>query len=303
MFDRTTHHAVGLFKAAVQVRPEILECHRVAGGFDDLLKTRVANRQANREFVGSVIWALPGVRETRTCAVMEDVKSTAMLPIRAARRLTCLSGMLENSSTMTEIGGLDDINLRIAHRVSALRAGRGLSLEALAARSGVSRSTLSLIERGETSATAVILEKVAGGLGVALAALFEAERETPGPLMRRAEQAEWRDPASGYLRRNVSPSDHPSPLRIVEVEFPAGQRVVLEGASAANAIDEQVWVLEGTMTLTLGRVSHRLEAGDCLALHVDGPIEFRNPTRRAARYAVVIATDAPPRALTRQVPR
>ena len=55
MFDRTTHPAVGPFKAAVQVRPEILECHRVAGGFDDLLKTRVANRQANREFVGSVI--------------------------------------------------------------------------------------------------------------------------------------------------------------------------------------------------------------------------------------------------------
>ena len=72
---------MGPFKAAVQVRPEILECHRVAGGFDDLLKTRVANRQANREFVGSVIWALPGVRETRTCAVMENVKNTAMPPI------------------------------------------------------------------------------------------------------------------------------------------------------------------------------------------------------------------------------
>ena len=81
---------------------------------------------------------------------------------------------------MREVAELDDINRRIAHRVSALRAERGLSLDALAARSGVSRSTLSLIERGETSATAVILEKVAGGLGVALAALFEAEREHRG---------------------------------------------------------------------------------------------------------------------------
>ncbi|MBC8058481.1 MAG: helix-turn-helix transcriptional regulator, partial [Rhizobiales bacterium] len=63
-----------------------------------------------------------------------------------------------------------DINRRIAQRVAALRAVRGLSLDALAGRSGVSRSTLSLIERGETSATAVVLEKVAGGLGVALAA-------------------------------------------------------------------------------------------------------------------------------------
>ncbi|MEP7100851.1 MAG: XRE family transcriptional regulator [Burkholderiales bacterium] len=197
------------------------------------------------------------------------------------------------------------MNQRIARRVAGLRAGCGLSLEALASRSGVSRSTLSLIERGETSATAVVLEKVAAGLGVALAALFETEREAPGPLMRRAEQAEWRDPASGYLRRNVSPPDHPSPLRIVEVEFPAGRRVALEGGTPLSAIDEQVWVLEGAMTLTLRGISHRLEAGDCLALHVDGPIEFHNPTRRAARYAVVIAATAAsmPRATIRQVPR
>ena len=70
VLDRTTHDAMNTFKAAVQVRPEILECHLVAGGFDYLIKTRVANMQAYREFVGSVIWALPGVRETRTYAVM-----------------------------------------------------------------------------------------------------------------------------------------------------------------------------------------------------------------------------------------
>jgi transcriptional regulator with XRE-family HTH domain len=213
--------------------------------------------------------------------------------------------MMENYSSMTEIAApeLESINQRIARRVVALRAASGLSLDALAARSDVSRSTISSIERGETSATAVVLERLASGLGVALAALFEAERAMPGPLMRRREQPEWRDPASGYLRRNVSPPDHPSPLRIVEVEFPAGKRVLLEGGTPAGAIDEQVWVLEGAMTLTLGGTCHRLGAGDCLALHVDGPIEFRNPTRRAARYAVVIATGAPHRPLQRQLPR
>ena len=211
--------------------------------------------------------------------------------------------MMDNQSIMLEPSAASGINERIARRVAALRATGGLSLDALAAQSGVSRSTISLIERGETSATAVVLEKLAAGLGVALAALFEAERAAPGPLMRRAEQPEWRDPASGYLRRNVSPPDYPSPLRIVEVEFPAGRRVVLEGGTPATAIDEQVWVLEGTMTLTLGHASHRLEAGDCLALHVDGPIEFHNPTRRAARYAVVIAVAATSQTRTRQVPR
>ena len=81
VLDRTTHDAMNTFKAAVQVRPEILECHLVAGGFDYLIKTRVANMQAYREFVGSVIWALPGVRETRTYAVMEEVKNSTMLTL------------------------------------------------------------------------------------------------------------------------------------------------------------------------------------------------------------------------------
>ena len=81
VLDRTTHDAMNIFKAAVQVRPEILECHLVAGGFDYLIKPRVADMAGYRGFVGSVIWGLPGVRETRTYAVMEEVKNTTMLPI------------------------------------------------------------------------------------------------------------------------------------------------------------------------------------------------------------------------------
>jgi Lrp/AsnC family leucine-responsive transcriptional regulator len=81
LLDRTVHDVMDTFKAAVQVRPEILEAHLVAGGFDYLLKTRVADMAAYREFIGSVIWTLPGVRETRTYAVMEEVKNSALLPV------------------------------------------------------------------------------------------------------------------------------------------------------------------------------------------------------------------------------
>ncbi len=77
LLDRTVHDVMDTFKAAVQARPEILECHLVAGGFDYLLKTRVADMAAYREFIGSGIWTLPGVRETRTYVVMEEVKSEA----------------------------------------------------------------------------------------------------------------------------------------------------------------------------------------------------------------------------------
>ncbi|MBL0944496.1 MAG: Lrp/AsnC ligand binding domain-containing protein [Hydrogenophaga sp.] len=79
LLDRTTTNVFEQFRAAVQVRPEILECHMVAGGFDYLVKTRVADMEAYRRFAGTVLWQLPGVRETRTYAVMEEVKSSAKL--------------------------------------------------------------------------------------------------------------------------------------------------------------------------------------------------------------------------------
>ncbi|MBI3155508.1 MAG: Lrp/AsnC ligand binding domain-containing protein [Burkholderiales bacterium] len=81
LLDRTVHDVMDDFKAAVQSRPEILEAHLVAGGFDYLLKTRVADMGAYRQFIGNVIWTLPGVRETRTYAVMEEVKHTTQLPL------------------------------------------------------------------------------------------------------------------------------------------------------------------------------------------------------------------------------
>jgi Lrp/AsnC family leucine-responsive transcriptional regulator len=81
LLDRTTPNVFEAFKAAVQVHSAIMECHMVAGGFDYLLKTRMANMQAYRDFAGTVLWQLPGVRETRTYAVMEEVKSTTRLAL------------------------------------------------------------------------------------------------------------------------------------------------------------------------------------------------------------------------------
>ena len=82
LLDKTTPNVFDAFKAAVQVRAEIMECHMVAGGFDYLLKTRMADMTAYREFAGTVLWQLPGVRETRTYAVMEEVKNSTHLPLR-----------------------------------------------------------------------------------------------------------------------------------------------------------------------------------------------------------------------------
>jgi transcriptional regulator with XRE-family HTH domain len=202
--------------------------------------------------------------------------------------------MMDTESIMKDAPGLNE---RIAERVRALRAARRLSLDALARRSGVSRSMISLIERGESSPTAVVLDKLAAGLGVLLTSLFEdsdAKDGSPaagGPLARLADQPQWRDPASGYLRRNVSPPGAPQPMQIVEVRFPPGKRVAFENPARDLRIHQQVWVLEGSIDVTVGRQRHRLQRGDCLAMQLDRPTAFHNPTRRTARYAVVIASE------------
>ncbi len=186
-----------------------------------------------------------------------------------------------------------DLNRRIAERVRELRTAKGLSLEAVAGRSGVSRSMISLIERGESSPTAVVLEKLAAGLGVMLASLFDppAGRDgaASGPVARRDHQPTWKDPASGYLRRNVSPPGVVQPMRIVEVRFPAGGRVAFESGARDAHVHQQVWVLEGAIDVAVGAQRHRLREGDCLAMTLDRPTMFHNPTRKPARYAVVIA--------------
>ena len=196
---------------------------------------------------------------------------------------------------MADTAGLNE---RLAERVRDLRVAQGLSLEALAAKSGVSRSMISLVERGESSPTAVVLDKLATALGVVLASLFDAPAaaETPGgPVARRDEQSVWRDPASGYVRRSVSPAGVPQPLRIVEVRFPAGARVAFENGARDVRVHQQVWVLEGAIDVTVGAERHRLREGDCLAMRLDHPTMFHNPTRRPTRYAVVVASEPGPR--------
>jgi Lrp/AsnC family leucine-responsive transcriptional regulator len=81
LLDRTTDDVFTAFAEHVREVPQVLECHMVAGGFDYLLKVRVADMAAYRAFLGNILAAMPGVRETRTYAVLEEVKSTTALPV------------------------------------------------------------------------------------------------------------------------------------------------------------------------------------------------------------------------------
>jgi len=212
---------------------------------------------------------------------------------RIAKRLTGDLKWWMIASNMEDDSG--SLNQRIAHRVRELRREQNCSLQDLAERSGVSRSMISLIERAESSPTAVVLEKLAAGLNVTLASFFErpvlSSQRRDHPVSRRNEQPEWRDPASGYRRRNVSPAGVQQPLQITEVHFPPGARVAFENGLRDRPVYQQVWMLEGVIDITVGTERHRLCEGDCLAMQLDAATIFHNPTEETARYAVVIAAD------------
>jgi len=81
LLDRTTKDVFDDFAAAARRAPDILECHMVAGGFDYLIKARVRDMNAYRTFFGDVLVDMPGVRETRTYAVLEEVKNSGVVPV------------------------------------------------------------------------------------------------------------------------------------------------------------------------------------------------------------------------------
>jgi transcriptional regulator with XRE-family HTH domain len=203
--------------------------------------------------------------------------------------------MKDSSSIMQEDASAPapGIDARIARRVRSLRADLGMTLDALSQCSKVSRSMLSLVERGESSPTATVLEKIATGLGVSLATLFEDASAPSHPLSTGHERTTWRDPQSGYLRRNISPANFPSPIQIVEVMLPAGARVAYESGTRTVSIHQQIWVRHGRIVVTVGTVTYRLEKDDCLAMRLDAPVTYRNCTRSQARYVVVITSERP----------
>ncbi|MEJ5902317.1 Lrp/AsnC ligand binding domain-containing protein [Ochrobactrum teleogrylli] len=81
LLDKTTPDVFEKFASAVRLAPEVLECHMVAGGFDYLVKTRLPNMASYRRFLGEIVLAWPGVCETRTYAVMEEIKNDGALSL------------------------------------------------------------------------------------------------------------------------------------------------------------------------------------------------------------------------------
>jgi transcriptional regulator with XRE-family HTH domain len=182
---------------------------------------------------------------------------------------------------------VDNAEAAISRQVKLERDARGWSQAELADASGVAKASISKIERGEMSPSAVILLRLATAFDLTLAGLLlRAEGERPR-LSRAADQKTWRDPATGYRRQQIfSRTDHP--LELVQVEMPPGKRVAMPAATYAH-VRQIVWVQNGTLTLTEGGEVHVLDAGDCLGFGPPSEVVFANKSNKPCRYVVSLA--------------
>ncbi|HEX3763237.1 MAG TPA: XRE family transcriptional regulator [Kofleriaceae bacterium] len=182
---------------------------------------------------------------------------------------------------------VDGASTRLASTIKAEREARGWSQADLAARSGVSKAMISKVERAEASPTAAILVRLAAAFELTLATLLMRTEAHAGRHVAAAAQPVWRDPETGYVRRQLfaSPS---SPMELVRVELPPGARVPIPAASY-TFIRQVVWLLEGDLVIEDGAERHALAAGDTYAFGEPADAAFVNDGGAPCVYLVAVS--------------
>ena len=163
---------------------------------------------------------------------------------------------------------------------------RRWSLDDLSERSQVSKAMISKIERAEASPTAALLSRLSSAYGITLSALLAEDALARRGTVRAADQAIWRDPATGYLRRQVHAS-MTSPIELTQVDLPPGASVSFPAASY-HRMSHVIWVLSGRLTFVEGDVTHDLRPGDSLEFGPPADCTYRNDGAAPCRYLVVL---------------
>ncbi|GAA3447164.1 helix-turn-helix domain-containing protein [Planomonospora venezuelensis] len=183
--------------------------------------------------------------------------------------------------------GPGEMEVRLAARLAGLRTERGWSLDELARRTGVSRSTLSRLERAEISPTAALLGRLCAAYGRTMSRLLSEVESEPPQLVRAGQQPVWRDEASGFVRRSVSPPHAGLRGEVVEGVLHPGSDISYEGPPVPG-LEQHIWVLDGTLEVTADGHVHEVRAGDCLRFRLWGRSRFRCPGPGPVRYALVV---------------
>ena len=179
------------------------------------------------------------------------------------------------------------LDLRLAARLAELRTERSWSLDELAQRAGVSRSTLSRLERAEISPTTALLGKLCATYELTMSRLLAEVEPTPSPLVPADRQAVWRDDDAGITRRSVSPPSAGLRGEVVEITLRPGADISYEG-SPVPGLEHHAWIFEGSLEVTVDGTAHKANAGDCLRFRLWANSRWHCPGPDPARYVLAI---------------
>jgi len=178
---------------------------------------------------------------------------------------------------------------RLGERVRELRRRRGLTLEALAERSGVSRAMISKLERGEKNPTLVVAARLAEGLGVTLSRLAGMEERREVVMVPRERRMVMRDPETGFERQLLSPNAVGLGVEFIRNKIPEGSTSG-EFPPHRKGVEEQIVVERGTLKATLAGEQYLLRAGDAIFFEADVPHRFDNAGNGECTYYLVISS-------------
>jgi transcriptional regulator with XRE-family HTH domain len=194
--------------------------------------------------------------------------------------------MIQEAVATTDVPDLT-VATRFGARVRAVRQRQGLTLEALAAAAGISRATLSNLERGEHSPSLTAATNVARALRVSLAELLGDEDRRPVVTIPKGERLVFRDPATGIERQLLSPA-----FAVRGIEF---IRATLPPSTATDdlrpyhpAIDKYVLVEAGTLLIVVGAETHLLQEGDAFYFRASVSHRFENPSHEPCSYLAIL---------------
>jgi len=177
---------------------------------------------------------------------------------------------------------------RLAARLAELRLQRGWSLDELSVATGISRASLSRIERSETSPTAALLNRLCVAYGLTMSRLLSEVEEEASLLIPYEQQPVWQDDASGFQRRNVSPPVTHFRCELVEGKLRPGARIDYD-APPMHGLEQHIWLREGGLTVSVASQQWTLRPGDCLRFHLVGKSAFEAHLTEGARYLLVVA--------------